>query len=124
MSQVSNTGRIRSTSGNPLAFRIFAIDEKTLRHITGLVQFGFGMLNGLIGLRIILKLLAVNPSNFLAGLTYSITSPFLWVFQGLARIPFFRSTDVELFSLVAILAYPLLGWAIIQLMWLLSTRMK
>ena len=124
MSQLSDTGRIRSTTGRTSSLRVFVINEGTLRRITGLIQLGFGVLNGLIGLRFLLKLMAANPANPFASLIYFVTSPFLWMFQGLTRTPAFEGIEIEFFSLIAIVVYSLIGWVIIQLMWILFSRMK
>ena len=51
MSQLSDTGRIKSTTGRTTWLRVFVIGEETLRRISGLIQLAFGVLNGLIGLR-------------------------------------------------------------------------
>ena len=124
MSQLSDTGRIRTTTGKTSALRVFIISERTLQRITGLIQLGFGVLNGLIGLRFMLKLMAANPANPFASLVYFITSPFLWMFQSLTHTPSFNGIEIEFFSLIAICVYALLGWVIIQLMWILFSRMK
>jgi YggT family protein len=124
MSQLSDTGRTKSTTGRTSAMRVFIIGEETLRRITGLIQLAFGVLNGLIGLRFLLKLMAANPSNPFASLVYFITTPFLWMFQGLTRTPSFEGIEIEFFSLIAIVVYALIGWIIIQLMWILFARMK
>jgi hypothetical protein len=124
MSQLSDTGRIKSTTGRTSALRVFVINEGTLRRITGLIQLGFGVLNGLIGLRFLLKLMAANPVNPFASLIYFVTSPFLWMFQGLTRTPAFEGIEIEFFSLIAIVVYSLIGWVVIQLLWILFSRMK
>lgn len=124
MSQLSDTGRIKTATGRTSALRVFVIGEETLRRITGLIQLGFGVLNGLIGLRFLLKLMAANPANPFASLVYFVTSPFLWMFQGLTRTPSFDGIEIEFFSLIAIVVYALVGWIIIQLIWILFSRMK
>ena len=124
MSQLSDTGRIKPTSDKTSAMRVFIISEETLRRLTGLIQLGFGVLNGLIGLRFLLKLMAANPANPFASLVYFITTPFLWMFQGLTRTPSFEGIEIEFFALVAIVVYALIGWIIIQLMWILFSRIK
>lgn len=124
MSQLSDTGRIRTTTGKTSALRVFIISERTLQRITSLIQLGFGVLNGLIGLRFMLKLMAANPANPFASLVYFITSPFLWMFQSLTHTPSFNGIEIEFFSLIAICVYALLGWVIIQLVWILFSRMK
>ncbi len=124
MSQLSDTGRMKSTTGRTSTLQVFVIGEETLRRITGLIQLGFGVLNGLIGLRFLLKLMAANPANPFASLVYFITSPFLWMFQGLTRTPSFEGIEIEFFSLIAIAVYALIGWVIVQLLWILFSRMK
>lgn len=124
MSQASDTGAHRSTRGRTSPLAALTVGEGTLRRVTGLIQLGFGVLNGLIGLRFMLKLMAANPANPFASLIYTITSPFLWMFQGLTRTPSFEGIEIEFFSLIAIGVYALLGWVIIQLLWILFARMK
>ena len=124
MSQINNTDRLRAVTGRTSAMRVFTIGEETLRRITGLIQLAFGVLNGTIGLRFLLKLMAANPENPFASLIYFITQPFIWIFQDLTRTPSFEGIQVEFFSLIAIVVYALIGWIIIQLMWILFARMK
>jgi hypothetical protein len=124
MSQLDDTGRIKSTTGKTSAMRVFIVSEETLRRLTGLIQLSFGILNGLIGLRFLLKLMAANPVNPFASLIYFVTTPFLWMFQSLTRTPSFEGIEIEFFSLIAILVYTLIGWVVIQLMWVLFSRMK
>lgn len=124
MSQLNDTDRIRTVTSRTTAMRVFVISEETLRRITGLIQLAFGVLNGLIGLRFLLKLMAANPENPFASLVYFITSPFIWMFRDLTRTPSFEGIQIEFFSLIAIVVYALIGWIIIQLMWILFARMK
>lgn len=124
MSQLNNTDRIRTVTGRTSAMRVFTINEETLRRLTGLIQLAFGVLNGLIGLRFLLKLMAANPENPFASLVYFITSPFIWMFRDLTRTPSFEGIQIEFFSLIAIVVYALIGWVTIQLMWILFARMK
>src|SRR5258705_6657407 len=124
MSQMSDTDRMKAATGRTSAMRVFTINEETLRRITGLVQLAFGVLNGLIGLRFILKLMAANPANPFASLIYFITTPFLWMFQGLTHTPTFEGIEIEFFALIAIVVYALIGWVIVQLLWILFSRMK
>jgi hypothetical protein len=124
MSQLSDTGRIKTATGKTSALRVFVLSEETLRRTIGLIQLAFGVLEGLIGLRFVLKLMAANPLNPFASLIYFITTPFLWMFQGLTRTPSFEGIQIEFFSLVAMVVYALIGWIIIQLMWVLFSRMK
>lgn len=124
MSQFNDTDRLRTVTSRTRAMRVFTISEETLRRLTGLIQLTFGVLNGLIGLRFLLKLMAANPENAFASLVYFITTPFIWIFRDLTRTPSFEGIEIEFFSLIAIVVYALIGWIIIQLMWVLFARMK
>lgn len=124
MTQASDTGAYKTARSRTSPLGVLTVQEGTLKRVTGLIQLGFGVLNGLIGLRFMLKLMAANPANPFASLIYTITSPFLWMFQGLTRTPAFEGIEIEFFSLIAIGVYALLGWVIIQLMWILFARMK
>ncbi len=124
MSQLNNTDRMKAVTGRTSPMRVFTINEETLRRLTGLIQLGFGVLNGTIGLRFLLKLMAANPQNPFASLIYFVTQPFLWMFQGLTRTPSFEGIEIEFFSLIAIVVYAMIGWIIVQLMWILFARMK
>ena len=124
MNQINDTDRIRSVTSRTSTVRVFAINSETLRRITALIQLAFGVLNGTIGLRFLLKLMAADPQNPFASLIYFITQPFLWMFQGLTRTPSFEGIEVEFFSLIAIVVYSLIGWVTVQLLWILFARMK
>jgi hypothetical protein len=124
MSQLSDTGQIKPTTGRTSALRVFVLSEESLRRLIGLIQLSFGVLDGLIGLRFLLKLMAANPANPFASLVYFITSPFLWMFQGLTYTPTFEGIEIEFFSLVAMVVYALIGWIVIQVLWILFSRMK
>ncbi|MBI3151229.1 MAG: YggT family protein [Chloroflexi bacterium] len=124
MSQINDTDRMRTITGRTSAIRVFTISQETLRRLTGLIQLAFGVLNGTIGLRFLLKLMAANPANPFASIIYFITSPFIWMFRDLTRTPSFEGIEIEFFSLIAIVVYALIGWIIVQLMWILFARMK
>ena len=96
-------------------------DQKGLTRLTGLIQLGGGILNGLILLRFVLKLMAISSEHPIAGSVYLVTSPFLWLFRGLMQIP---PKNVEYSSLVAILVYTMAAWILVQLVWILSARRK
>jgi uncharacterized protein YggT (Ycf19 family) len=103
---------------------LFVFDEVTMRRLTGLVVLAFGILNGLILLRFMLKLMAANPVNPFANFVYTITAPFLWIFEGLTATPSFQGIVLELHSLIAVAVYSGLAWVIIRLLWLLFARLR
>jgi YggT family protein len=116
-----NTGRFDTTQRtSPMP--VLTIGQDTLRRIIGLIQLGFGVLDGLIGLRFFLKLMAANPLNPFAQLLYFVTDPFLWLFKGLTRTPTFEGIVIEFYDLIAIAVFAMLGWVIVQLLWILFAR--
>ncbi len=93
--------------------------RQTLYQISALIGFFFGILEGLIGIRILLRLIGANPQNPFASLVYNFTALFLAPFNGLVPTPAAGPLVLEVSSLIAILVYALVAWAIIRLIWLL-----
>src|SRR5262245_55000882 len=73
--------------------------------ITGLLWLMFGALEGLLGLRLILKLLAANPSNPFAQLIYGLSDLFVWPFVGLTVTPSAAGIVVEIYTIIAMVVY-------------------
>src|SRR5687767_6846632 len=80
-----------------------------------LIWLGLGILEVLIGLRIVFKLIAVNPENTLASLLYAFTGLFLLPFAGLTSAPTSGGMVLEISSLIAMVVYALLAWAAAKL---------
>ena len=87
-----------------------------------LVWLLFGMLEALIGLRVVLRLIAANPQNPFARLVYGLSGLFVWPFLGLTRTPSANGAVLEISSLIAMFVYALVGWVIVQLVWILIDR--
>ncbi len=56
----------------------------------------FGILEGLLGLRFLLKLIGANPSSPIVSLIYSITGFFLEPFKGLIASPTIGNIVLEI----------------------------
>ncbi|HLA07252.1 MAG TPA: hypothetical protein VJ022_07405 [Anaerolineales bacterium] len=123
MSQLSDTGRIKSTTGRTTWLRVFVIGEETLRRISGLIQLAFGVLNGRSAC-VSCLIDGGQPWESLCefGLLLNHTVPL--DVPGTHPHPSFQGIEIEFFSLVAIVVYSLIGWILIQLMWILFSRMK
>ena len=125
MTRLPETNQVRTVATeSSYTWYGMTISHGTLRRLTGLIQLAFVILNGLIGLRFLLKLMAANPANPFAQMIYFLTTPFLWVFQGITYTPTFAGVEIEFFSLIAIAVYSLIGWVLIQLIWLLFSRLR
>jgi len=90
--------------------------------ITQLIWLLTGILEGFLALRVLLKLIAANPSSPIAALIYSFTVLFLVPFRGLTPTPAADGMVLEISTLFAMLIYGLIGWAIERLIWLVLYR--
>lgn len=88
---------------------------KPLYRGTQIVWYLLGLLEILLALRFILKLLGANAeagfSNFIYGVTYVFTAPFLSVF----RMTKVSSSIFEWTTLLAMIIYWLIAFAVIKL---------
>lgn len=89
--------------------------------VAALIWLLFGILEALIGLRVVLKLIAANPGTGFAQGLYNFTDIFLAPFAGLVASPVFGNGVLEIYSLVAIIVYALLAWVIVRLFRLIFT---
>lgn len=89
---------------------------------TQLVWLFFGLLEGLLVLRLFLKLIGANAENSFANLLYSVTNLFLVPFAGLTATPAAGGMVLELSTLIAIVVYALVAWLVERLVWILFYR--
>jgi hypothetical protein len=79
----------------------------------------FGIIEGLIAIRFILRVLGANPEAGFAAFIYGITAPFLAPFVGLFGTYRFNGSVLEWHSLVGILVYALIAWVLAKLVFIL-----
>lgn len=85
------------------------------------VVFGIGI--SLIIIRVILKALAANPDAGFTSFLYSVTNPLVAPFQGIFATPQAGTGSVfELSSIIAIIVYALIAWALVRLIALMGRR--
>lgn len=82
------------------------------------IWFVTGVLETLIGIRVLLRLVAANPEAGFAAFIYDVTSLFLTPFTGLTNDPSANGAVLEISSLIAMLVYALLAWGIMRVLWL------
>lgn len=83
----------------------------------------FGIVIALIIIRVILKALAANPGAGFSSFVYGITSPLVAPFQGIFATPQSSTGSVfEFSSLIAIVVYALVAWAIVRLIEIMGPR--
>jgi hypothetical protein len=89
---------------------------------TQLILLLAAILEVLIGLRIVLKLIGANPNNGFAGLLYAFTGLFLFPFTGLINSPTSGGMVLEISSVLAMIIYALLAWAVERIIWVIFYR--
>ena len=117
MSNENRVSEVRTSQSEPeREQRIFSFKA------TQLIWLFLGILEGLIALRIGLKLIGANPDSPIVALIYGFTNLFLFPFTGLVNSPMFGNMELEISSMFAMLIYGLLGWAAERLVWLVFYR--
>lgn len=103
-----------------------AHSERTVNDVAGAQRLGFarasqfiwlciGIVEILIGLRVVLKLIGANPSNAFATFIYGAAGIFVTPFSSLIGSPATGRMVLEIPSLIAMLIYALLGWVIVEI---------
>lgn len=96
--------------------------QTTTFKATQIVWLLFGILEAMIALRIGLKLIAANPDSPIAAFVYSFTSLFLIPFAGLTGTPTAGGMVLEFSSVIAMVVYALIGWALAKGIWVIFYR--
>jgi hypothetical protein len=89
---------------------------------TQAVWLVFGILETLILLRIALKALAANAASPIAAFVYGFTALFVWPFQGLTGTPASGGMVLEISSLIAVVVYALIAYALAKIIWVIFYR--
>lgn len=87
--------------------------------VTQWIYLVFGLVEGMIGIRFLLKFLGSNPDVPFSTVAYGLTEPLLAPFNGL--FPSYSLGvvgELEPHAAIAFLMYGLLGWAFGQIVWL------
>ena len=96
--------------------------REAIHKVTQFIWLLFGGLEALIGIRVILLLIGANPANVFTSFVYQLSDLFLWPFRNIVANPAFQNFILEITSLIAMIVYPLIGWAIVRLIWVLFYR--
>lgn len=88
---------------------------KPLYRGTQVVWYVLGLVEALLAFRFILKLLAANPSAGFSSFIYSVTYPFVGPFLNVFKVVEVQGSVLEWTTLLAMLVYWLIAWAIIKL---------
>jgi YggT family protein len=89
---------------------------------TQLIWLLLGLLEAAIALRIVFKLIAVNAANPFAALLYAVTDLFVAPFASLMGAPAAGGMVLEISSIIAMIVYLLIGWALERIVYVLLYR--
>lgn len=92
-----------------------AARERTAGTLIQAIYFVFGVIEALIGIRIVLRLLGANPNNAFADFIYSVTGPFIAPFAGIFGTPSSDGYVLELHSILALVIYALVAYLLAAL---------
>lgn len=115
-------GEVREVQDRRFRERELSQRQIVLRKATKLIWWYTGIVEGLLGLRVVLRMMAANPGNPFADFVYTLSSVFLWPFSTLTNNPSSGGVVLEVSSLVAMIVYLLLAWVFVELLWLLLGR--
>src|SRR5215212_754289 len=96
--------------------------REAIYKVTQFIWLLFGGLEALLGIRIILKLIGANPGSSFTAFVYQLSDLFLWPFRSIVANPAFQNNVLEITSIIAMIVYSLVGWAIVRLIWVLFYR--
>ncbi len=86
------------------------------------VYLVFGLIGGLLVLRLVLKLLGANPEAGFSNWLYNVTAVFLGPFKNILPTIGTTQSQLEMSVVVAILVYALAGWAVARLVAIIFYR--
>lgn len=89
---------------------------------TQVIWLLLGLLEATIALRVVFKLIAVNAANPFASLLYKFTDLFVAPFASLTGAPAAGGMVLEISSIIAMIVYLLIGWALERIIYVLFYR--
>ena len=115
--QVNKSGNLvqkkRVVASGPSTTSVF------LSRLTRFIWFVISAIVILIVFRFILLAIGANPASGFASIIYGITAVLVAPFQFITPNVDYTGGVIEAASIFAFFVYPILGWGIIQLLWIL-----
>lgn len=90
--------------------------------VTQMIWLLLGLLEALIALRVVFKLIGVNAANAFASLIYNVTELFVAPFASLTGAPAAGGMVLEISSIIAMIVYLLIGWALERIVYVFFYR--
>ena len=99
----------------PAPTRVTSTSVSTADRIALALYVVFGVLEGLIAIRILLKLFGANADAGFSAFIYNVTAPFVGFFNGVFGTPTTHGNTFEISSVLALVVYALVGWGVVRL---------
>ena len=90
--------------------------------VTQVIWLVLGIVDGLIALRVLFNLISVNSDNPFAELLYKVTNFFVAPFSSLTSAPSAGGMVLEISSIIAMIVYLLIAWALVSIVNVLFYR--
>jgi len=89
---------------------------------TQLIWLFLGFVEAALALRFLFRLIGVNEANAFASFLYGLTNLFVLPFESLIGAPSTAGMTFEISTLIAMIIYALIGWALERLVYVLFYR--
>jgi hypothetical protein len=89
---------------------------------TQMIWLLLGLLEAALALRVVFKLIAVNADNLFATVLYGVTGLFVAPFASLVGAPKAGGMVLEISSIIAMIVYLLIAWALERIVFVLFYR--
>jgi YGGT family len=116
----SSNGHGKVSSAQSVVRRVPAYDYRMVR----VVRYATAVLEVALVIRFFLRLLGASPDAAFTVLIYGLTYPFLVPFEGVFGQPGQGAFVFDSAALVAMIVYPLVGWAAVGLIKIKTTRLN
>ena len=102
-----------------------ANQNSTVARIVNIVYFLLSALELLLGVRVVLHLVSVNPENSFASLIDRLSEPFVALFTSLLQNPTFGETGVlEVTTIIAMVVWAIVVGLMGRFIWLALSRSR
>jgi uncharacterized membrane protein len=100
-----------------------ANQNSAIARIVNIVYFLFGIVEVILGIRILLHLVAANSANAFANIIDTISYPFVVLFNTLVQNPILGENSVlEITTIIAMVVWAIIAWLIVRFIWLVLSR--
>jgi uncharacterized membrane protein len=100
-----------------------ANQNSAIARIVNIVYFLFGIVEVILGIRILLHLVAANSANAFANIIDTISYPFVVLFNTLVQNPILGENSLlEITTIIAMVVWAIIAWLIARFIWLFLSR--